>query len=92
MKIYHENWEKYQAKCKLLEQEKVALTKTKKELDKTIKGLEMEVTNLKEALEVASLTSHGSGLTSRSHSCSSLYAIGRDVSTALIINSLFRPQ
>jgi len=78
MKIYHESWAKFQAKCKLLEREKAALTKTKKDL-------EVEVAHLKEALEAASLASHGSGLTSRSHSCSSLLAIGREVSTAVII-------
>ena len=76
MKIYHESWAKFQAKCKLLEREKLALTKTKKDL-------EVEVAHLKEALEAASLASHGSGLTSRSHSCSSLLTMGREVSTAM---------
>ena len=78
MKAYHESWAKFRAKCKLLEHEKVALTQTKREL-------EDEVVHLREALEAASLASQGSGLTSRSRSCSSLFTAGIEVSAAMTI-------
>ncbi|XP_065908160.1 putative leucine-rich repeat-containing protein DDB_G0290503 isoform X2 [Dysidea avara] len=79
MKAYHESWAKFRAKCKLLEHEKVALTQTKREL-------EDEVVHLREALEAASLASQGSGLTSRSRSCSSLFTAGIEGDNGILHN------